>query len=328
MSERLLVPRVPDELISGLTDHVLETVERWQSYSRDDIAKMMPDYRYVRAGAERHIGLAVLSPQVEHDGENIALFLPHQQAWKPSMFIRAELGRQIVNPHARMYVFPNNSMRNVYYSLTDLEQSHLHVGDLGPLARLQARALGALGVDTVRLSGYSLGGRLAVEVAAQSDHYMDIKAVNADEAPSKRGRNSKELQRDFLASGTWGAQRQAIKDAAIPVLSETLSAPRLGVDYARFGLAAALNPQNKAIKQAMTGDMEEALSRAIYINPGTPFKIGYVIGSSLFEAPDADRRHPRLSYEEYNGEGAHAHSTGDNPLAHGLMMDHGFRLAA
>ena len=280
----------------------------------------------------------MLNPFGEQRDEDrtVVLALPHQQAWKPSMYIRAEYMRQQTAPNSRMVVLPNNSVgNNRYYDFSPEDTQKLHAGNMTPFYLQQLRILDELDVKgTVDLTGYSLGGLTVLGIAkgAIMEGRLDVRIVNADEAPNKQ-RTPKQLQSDFMKSGGWSDQRRAIKDAEIPALEQALNQRRLALDYARFG-AATMLPSNKALHRAMAeaAGLDDLLD-TMRNNPGTTVKVGRVSGSRV--ADEAAHRTyseqyshiPHINFAEYSGTAAHGHATADSPVAHALMFKHAMALA-
>ena len=311
------VPTVPDEV-----QHLTETAdfhdlhEDWQKLSLQDMLGAMPEPRATEYG-----DVVVLDPansDKRDETHTLVLGLPFQQAWKPSMYVRAEYARQVVAPESRMVVLPNNSNGQRYYDFSKAELGRMKDGNLGPFFERHVRALEDLDIrGKVTLSGYSLGGLTAVGIAAVCSNNFEVSTVNADELPTG-SRTPKELQKAFMSSGGWGEQRAAIADAKLPVLSRALNAGRLALDYAKFGLAT-LSPVNKALSAGMArGDFGELLERARANAPEANFKLGHVVGSQLFLPAEGSLED--FDIREYSGAGAHMHATGDNVVAHALMI--------
>jgi len=308
-------PTVPDELVDLLANpSVQETHEFWQNRSLQDVCAAMPEPVVTEYGRA-----VVLDPvDAEWDGTTSVLALPFQQAWKPSMFIRAAYAHQAVAAESRMVVLPNNSATDTYYHFERAELRKLSAGNLNPLFEHQARVLEALGVEgKVTLSGYSMGALTVLGLAKVCSDEFTVVSVNADEAPTG-GREPKELRKAFMASGGWSEQRAAVADARLPALSEVLHARRLVLDYVRFGLAS-LGAENKALAAGMARvDFGELLSGGRAQFPGAIMKLGHVADSRLVQlehVPQALR-----DIRRYSGAGAHKHATGDNVVAHALMM--------
>ncbi len=309
------LPKVPDQVTHLLDDTFLEVHERWAVKSLDEFRTETADYVTISRNGHTTTSV-VLDPAGERDDTTVVLALPHQQAAKDSMLIRARFAQETIAPHSRMILLPNNSDKGQYYDFSENEAARLRMSLL-PLAERQMRMLEALKVENAVLSGYSLGGLAVAALAAMPNSSINVLGVNIDEAPAKNGRTAKELQKDFLSSGGWGAQRGAIKDAQLPILSEVQSIPGLAIDYARFGLAS-LNKTNKAIASGMAGNTLAAyLNRIRAQYPDAALKIGKVVGSKLLEIDD--------DVIVYSGEGTHLHATGDNPVAHAAMMLHGLQ---
>lgn len=328
MSERLPF-RVPDQLYPMVDDHVLAVHERWQQYDLHDVRAMMPEPISVSRG-ERNARLVVLGPE---DGEvdttlTGVVRLPHQQAWKPSMFIRAEMDRQMSMPHSRMIVLPNNSVTDTYVDLSAEEMQSLHEHGLGVFYEHDVRVLEAYGLaGRVALRGDSFGGLAVWGLAAVGPRNFDIVSIHTDETPNA-DRTPKQLTADFLASGKWGWQLQAVADANIPSLTQALNRPRMAVDYARFGLAAATSPLNKGLMRGMASPhfaalVDKALHQYPYVAPRLSHaKVGYVQDSKMFD-PRVVEGIQGLEVVTYTGDATYAHSTMDNPMVSALSKRSG-----
>jgi len=263
--------------------------------------------------------IAVLNPRGDEidDTNTLVVTLPHEQAWKPSMQLRTELLRQIVAPDSRAVVFPNNTwQKRSYYGFDNDTCSRMANGDIRPFAEKQVRVLEKLGVSKVSVTGYSLGASAGIGIAAVGSPDIEITHVNADEAPSAN-RDAKQLQKDFMSSGGWSEQRAAIAQSAIPALSRAQLSPKLAMDYANFGLSTLVK-ENKALLQAMAGNISPLVETAVANYPDMKMKIGYVAGSLLVDAASLELpKYARLV--EYSGSGSQMHATGDNIVAHALM---------
>lgn len=307
-------PIVPDELTDLLDDPVVQVAqEDWQARRLQDVLATMP-----QPTDTEHGRAVVLEPRGYWNGTTTVLATPFQQAWKPSMFIRAAYAQQAVAPRSRMVVLPNNSATDTYYNFEQPELEQLASGNFSPLFEHQARVLEALGVEgAVTLSGYSMGALTAIGLAKVCSDKLAVATINADEAPTG-GREPKQLQKDFLASGGWGEQRAAINDAHIPALSEALNSRRLALDYTRFGLAS-LRATNKALAEGMARvDFGQLLLEARAQAPSAVIKLGHVVDSRIVHL---DRVPVGVAdIQAYSGAGAHKHTTGDNAVAHALMM--------
>ncbi|HSX43937.1 MAG TPA: hypothetical protein VLE69_01390 [Candidatus Saccharimonadales bacterium] len=322
-------PRVPDQLEPLIDDRLLEIHGEWQELSLSDVKAQMPNPITIATNDGQGVRAAILKP-TGFDGDMsqaLVIDLPHQQAWKPSMYIRSEITRQVVAPELPAVVFPNNSLNDLYYDFTDSEYERLDNGDISPLAEKQVRILEELNVAKIAITGYSLGGKVALGVGDVGSDTIEITHINADEAPSSVERSAKELQKDFLQSGGWGEQCAAIRDARLPVLSQALNMSRLLMDYARFGVATR-NKQNRAIHNAMTDTVSEVLLGTIISNPDVKIKMGRVGMSNLviptfIYAPHSIPESPNFREIVYTGDAAHKHATGDNVFAHALMAKHG-----
>ena len=316
MPESTPQPTVPDELTPYLDDNLVQAAyERWRATTTADMRRDMPEPISTEYGRA-----VILDP---HEGERdeystIVVGAPYRQGWKPSMYIRMELARQAIFPNGRLIVLPNNSVGDPYLTLPEDQLDQVAAGNLRPFYEQQARVLEALDTQgEVILSGYSLGALTAVGLAVVASDKYKVALVNADEPPTG-DRGTKELKHDFLKSGGWGDQRAAIADADIPVLTQALSVGRLGMDYARFGVTSIDTFSRGLMEGIAHQQFGDLLKAAREQWPDVSFKIGQIAGSRLVRVDQVPADLAIL--HEYTGAGAHKHATGDNPVAHALMI--------
>jgi hypothetical protein len=331
-------PQVPDQLTPYLTDEVMAVHQEWRSKSVADVMQAMPEVTSTEYGQAY-----VLQPKADYDGTTVVLGLPHQQAMKPSMAIRAQYLQDVVAPDSRIVVLPNNTIGDRdYYHFSDGERT-LATGSGDRKSSLQffydnrVRLLDTLGVidGKVNFTGYSLGGLTALGSAVSASQHMEVGVVNVDEAPNLE-RTPKQLQKDFMASGGWGDQRKAIEDAALPALSEALSPARLLADYGRFALATLI-PENNALHAGMSGaEFDQQIASSLSYLRDSFIKVGRIDGGQVADEATFNeyasyvpyRDNPNISFVQYSGKAAHKHPTGDNAVAHALMYVHAVDLAA
>ena len=185
------------------------------------------------------------------------------------------------------------------------------------LAEDKMKVLENLDVRTAKLFGWSFGARLALEVGRVGSDSVDIVRISSDEPPSEIGRDRKALRKDFMKSGGFPEQTEAVDDASIPALSETYSRARLAWDYLKFGLAS-ITPHNKALHEAMTGDISEVLNQLRTSYPDTTVKIGSVEGSRIF-ADDIDLQ--AVNRRHYTG--LYMHASSNNPYVNAAITGDG-----
>jgi hypothetical protein len=319
--------RVPDQLGYLIDDHVLAVHEQWSQKSYRDVLGGIPPIKTIGSGTEArgHWDLPHNRP-AEDTERTVVLYTPHLQGAKPAMFIRSAVARDVVAPNSRMVVFPNNSVANEFYTPTDDEIHRLAYGNLKVSAERDVRALERLGVKgKVAVSGYALGGLQAAALASVGSDQFEVDVLNADEAPNKF-RTAEDLRGTFLVSGTWREQRAAVADAALPALSAALNVPRLAIDYANYGFQS-LSRHSRIMLQAMANsrpNLVELINDAQRRNSEIAVKLGYVSGSAITYSA---QWHEYTNWAKYSGEAAHAHPTGDNVMAHALMIAHAFSFA-
>jgi len=309
--------------------------EQWQSVTLGDINSQMAELRpaYVDIGRNETVGVVSLVPDAKDYDEtsHVALMLPHQQSWKPSMFIRAKIMQQTVAPNSTIHVFPNNSVGKRYYQFPAEMISRVTQGLLAAdagivlLGNMQAAALEKLvgrNPSDLKLTGYSMGGLAALSVASMSNHDLPISHVNADEVPSAENRDVLSLRKDFFHSSSWGRQRAAVRDSGLPALSKALNRPRMAGDLAKFALALGIQ-ENQVLEQSMTGSAD-ALIAKVEANPSIKIKLGYVAGSKIFQPQSTYSS--RSVRQQYGTDDDYRHAFADNVFAHALMVRDGFSL--
>jgi hypothetical protein len=323
-STELLRPAIPNELAHYLEDpYTADVLQDWREvtrpvYSYEHISSIMPPPQVFNLG-DRRVRAVVLNPDdgLFNESQTIVMTLPHQQAWKPSMYLRAELMRKLVAPNSQAIIFPNNSHgAETYYSLTIEERERMDQGDITPLGDLQARVLEELHILKVMATGYSLGAIAAFGLAAKARDF-DITTLNADEMPSA-DRDAKQLQKDFTRSGGFFTQLGAIDDSRIPASIEALSPGRLIKDYINFGLSLRI-PENKALHHAMAGSAHQLVESALTSYPKMAIKIGYVANSRLFDPATVEG----VKIKQYHVFTDRQHTLADNIVAHALMARDG-----
>ncbi len=323
-----------------LSQRIEEVRERWQPVTYDDICRQTAAAEVI-APTLNSAGAVILEPETGEidETQSLVLPLPYQNAWWPHHYVRARVFQQVVAPNSRVIVLPNNSLRKdeQYYDLstiTDEEKYQLEHGSTRPIVERQMRTLEKIddeqSLGKVGLTGYSFGGRIAIDMASMGVRDIDITAVNVDEMPSKAGRSAATLRNDFLKSG--GDIRKVAREADIPALSATMRRDRMIIGMVRFGLST-LTREGKLTHKAITNNIMDRMSWANRHYPDMPIKVGYIAGSRLF-SPDYlnERDKPSTFFQQgirslhvvqYSGQGLHAHATGDNPFTHALMAHDG-----
>ncbi len=317
--------QVPVQLEPLMDDHIRSVQERWQNAHFENVVPIVPTLTPVDIGGE-NVRIARLRPLGEIDDESvIALSFPYQQPLNKTMVMRAAFMQQAIAPNTEVLLFPNvHTGKDQTYVLSDSDKQRLSEGLLAPLGEKYARAITKLGIPRIALTGYSMGGSTSIEIAASGLPNTKITHVNADEAPSKHGRTAKQLQKDFLQSGGYGMQRKSMAESGFGSLMRRYAGPRLLVDYAQFGIHS-LGEVSKLIHQGMTDTHYESILEAHWNHPEAAIKIGHVAGSKLVDDSDFKNleynNDIRVAY--YTGSAANAHTTGDNYVAHALMVKDG-----
>lgn len=318
--------RVPDELYPLIDDQFNEVQERWQNASFEDVLPDAPTLFPVAISDSERILMSRLSPVEEADGSVIGLSFPFQQGLNKTMLLRAAFMQQAVAPNSEVLLFPNvHTGVNRTFSLSDSDKARLSEGTLAPVAEKIAKAIEILGVGSIALTGYSQGARMSLDVVNSSPDF-EVTHLNMDEMPSAPERSAKQLQKDFMRSGTLDFQRKSMSEAGFGTLLER-TAKLLPVDYATFGIGT-LSVGSRLMHKGMTGSMAEVLKQVSGANPHTAIKVGVVEGSHLTDVSDLKIRSSNTGVARgvrYTGEAANMHTTGDNYAAHALMVKDGLQ---
>ncbi|MCA9348203.1 hypothetical protein KC867_02235 [Candidatus Saccharibacteria bacterium] len=302
---------IPNELHNFVDDHFLDVHEQLSHTNAKDIDHLLGQGHILFEG-DPEAGVNVLA-------------LPFQQGWKPSMVLRSEMHRRINNPDGVTIVLPNNSISDKWYSFNDKEVTTMADGDMKPFYEKQARtvelALSRFGhIGKVVLDGYSQGGLTALGIATTGSTRLDVHAIHSIEAPN-RNITPKQLQKDFMSSG--GNTLAAIKHANLQSLSKAMNLPKLAKDFAEFGIASLANRGNKALYTAMSNpNYYRLIIDALVQNPEAKISTIRIEGSKLYDpVVTADINNDRFTEIALaKGPGSLGHATGDNIVAHALMM--------
>lgn len=325
MSRKYETPIVPEQLNHLLDDRVLEVHEKFASMTYDTL---LSDTALTEIGStdkehERYGSVMFGRDGADAEAGVLVLASSYLQAWKPSKAIAALFAHDVVNPDGITIILPNNSGNKRYYEFTDEELAKMNDGDLKPLyeKRLASveKCLGNRAVGEVTFGGYSQGALVALGMAAVGSDVFSVDRVNSFELPAEE-RKPKKLKKDFTKSGSPVDQVRAIKDARLPVLSESLSRGRLAADYFRFGYNSVTS-ESKAIMAGMaTPGVNELLRRALSMNDDANITLGFIEGSKMQGDFKLDRSLMVSGFGISKGPGSHRHATSDNIVANALMM--------
>lgn len=262
------------------------------------------------------------------DSRTLALSLPYLNGFSSQHYVRAETMRRIINPFGRVVVLPENSSQQRYNvaPFNNTDTAKLAMGDYSPFGERQMRTLeladSLIKLGSVMLTGYSKGGLTAISMAAAGSDKLNVTHVNADEVPSKVGRTPKQLERDFMKSGTLMQLRKAIGQAEIEPLSRAMRSTSLAQDLAKFGIASK-SKNGKLMRASMQGSVDYDLERALHKVNGAVMKVGFVEGSRVFDPDSLSPRTIRAlgGLVKYLGPGFHGHASADDVIVHALMVN-------
>lgn len=330
--EQLLAASFPYPSQEYKVSDMVELVrEPWSLLSLQDVRAEMSDPEIVDSGVlhvgERAVRYAAVLPEagVRDETSSIVLSLPYLNTWDDHHYIRAKVLQQIVAPTSTVIVLPNNSFGLDAYQLTESDRQRLSQGDIAPISELHMRFLekSPQTLGDLILTGYSFGGRNVLGIAGVGSDTIGITHVNADETPSKQGRTTKELRKDFMRSGGMGDLRRAVQESEIPALSKAMSLGRMSLGLTLFGLKD-MSRDSRITRAAMTGSAEGLVTQAIQQLGSKKIKIGSVEGSRLFDH-DSLSEHTLSAVDnvQYRGDLFHGHPSGDNVILHALMARDG-----
>jgi hypothetical protein len=339
--------KMPDAELATLPfPERLEVVKaQWESITRAEVRAQKPEQTTVMIGG-RAIKATILVPDSGEvdDTSTLIRVAEHQQSYTDAQYIFAEVMRQGIAPSQRLIMLQNNGFTNSQHTIDKYLKEAMKFDGLVPYAKDKLRVLEELGVrgGDARISGWSSAARLAVVMASLPSE-INFTNINADDPPSRPGRitdgvkydfmkelvdSEREKARsrsrfafDFLTSGTWVAQRNAVEDSGNLALSEVYNFRRLALDYARFG-AATFRGYNRLLIDTYSSGFENDLYGARRNYPEAYIKLGRVIGSKMF-LPTKFSREYADRIDEFMGDEAHGHATVNNPIAQTLLASRG-----
>jgi hypothetical protein len=314
---------------SSYAEGIERVYDYWANQSLSKVLSEMPAPDYVQIANDRKVQLLRVEPTEEiDDTQTIALGLPFLNGITPHHYIRAKTLQLMVNPHVPVVIMPNNSHKNEAYQLTDQDRDLLAKGNISPIGAIEMLALEELNkirkLGNVSLTGYSQGASTVLAMGAFGSTELDVKVINADEAPSKSDRNKKQLKSDFMAGGIFDVPNEA-HDADIDALNEAVTKPKFILDIIRFGIQS-MRKDSQLLQGAMAGSVDTLVSDVTV--SGVPVKLGYVTESPMFDPESIDKRHANVRLVGYTGDRfARGHAVGDHVIKHALMAKHGLDLA-
>jgi hypothetical protein len=303
--------------------------DHWANKSLRDVIHEMPDAEYFPIDDDRSVQLLQVKPDSDIDTtQTIALGLPFLNGITPHHYIRAKSLQLMVNPDATVVMMPNNSHKNEAYQLNQKDRQALAKGDMRPIGAIEMLALEQLNkirqLGNVSLTGYSQGASTVLAMGAFGSTELHVSVINADEAPSKDGRTTKQLKSDFMAGGVFDVPNEAA-DADLDALNEAVTKPKFILDVARFYFQS-LRKESQLLQGAMAGSVDTMIGDITV--SGVPVKLGYVKASPMFDPASIDKRHPNVQIVGYSGDKfARGHAVGDNVIKHAIMAKHGIDLA-
>lgn len=321
-------PQVPSELAPLVDNQFMQTQERWQDATFDEVVPERPTLTAVDLGNEV-VRIAELPAYGEADGSVVALAFPFQQHLNDTMTLRAAFMQQAVMPNSSVLLLPNvHRGPEQTFTFSKEDKARMAEGSLAPLGEKYVRVFEKLRISDISLTGYSQGARTALDIAAVGSDKLEVVRVNADELPSALGRGAIKLLVDFMQSGGEKEQLKSMGESGFGSLIEAYGGKVLKRDYSEFGKMFATSPVSWAIHRGMTGSANDSLRKALVEYPDLQVKLGVVEDSRLAQLEDLtvpQSQKSRVKAVRYTGAAANKHTTGDNYAAHALMVKHGLK---
>jgi len=333
MPTTLREPIIPQELLPLWDDHAREAHARLADMSIDQVIGAMPNSQFHTSDSARWVDL---SPSEDHDRTKAVAFIaPYTNGWMPHIAIRAQMLQDVLPEPTRVIVFPDNTLFETAYVLTDRERLLVGGGDSGPIANKLAFTLGHLGIKEVHILGGSEGatvGAAFLRTNAQKDKGR-FKIANSGliEPPNCLDRGIGGLEKAFFETKMRDLT-SAVCGSAIPALTEVQRAGsrlgnisqslRIGRDY----IVSKIDKNMRAVKSGMATD---SFSRDIYFaghSFGTEYRIGIIGGGSSAIFPRGVQQQLKDFFTGINRVNAdflviegEKHTMSDNVVANALI---------
>lgn len=302
---------------------IAEVKAKWEGITLKDVIATMPPRTVIDVGRRTVSGI-IVPPMQERDENTVDMvrFSEHAQHYTAGQYMSASLMRDFLLPNSNAAMFQNNSVTDEEHEMDADLINDMSKRGLIPYAEDKVRALEAMAdkkliSGRIALTGFSLGGNIALAVAAVGSDKLDIVAINADDPISAAGRNASDVRKDFMKSGSPGEQLAAVAATGVLAFQEHFAKRRLFIkDYPRFALANLIR-STRGMLNASTGEVTELLDKASNQYPNADIKLGVVEGGTVFQPSEAIvSRYPVVRYT-----GMWRHATVNNPFAQALMAE-------
>ncbi|MEK7602912.1 MAG: hypothetical protein AAB459_01530 [Patescibacteria group bacterium] len=336
MSE-VLLPYVDFQVRDQFDEHARLVHERFASMTVLQFEELMPEATY--PGNNDAAFLEFIPSRPDYDrNSSIILSHPHANGDSPHLGIRSMFLAELTG--MRVFAFPNNTLGEMFYTLSDTDRATVADGDFSPISNKILRSvLGSTekpsGVNRLVLAGYSLGGTIIASAFAQprAHDFADVTAISCQEPPNAVGRTPKKLQKDFT-SGGMGEVYQAMIQSGIPALREALAENKFKgwINLAKFALGTQLKPNRDIHKGMAKATLSEDLRHGLNQNPNTAVQLLVASDSRIFVyqvakniAEELHQEFPNSTIDSIALEGTHA--VGDSVLNPALAVKRVIALA-
>jgi len=318
-------------------DHAQEVHERVANTTVEQFAALMPEITYPGNNDAAHL---VFTPQNgEYDPRQaIPYFYPFANGNALHLGIRAIFLSEITGK--KVIAFPNNTLGETYYTLSDQQRKLVSSGNFEPLAsKFLQTVLGTInnpsGIEELIPAGFSQAGTVAAAVSANTRAHEQAQtlAVSVQEPANVLVRTPAELRKAFMAAGMEDVY-QEMDNSAIPALREALQSNRFAgwVNLAKFALGTQVKP-NRDINKGMTQDQLYAdLADGLDQSPNTVVQIVGASDSAIFPFEEhrkivykLQKNYPNSIVDPVSLEGTHA--VGDSVINPALAVNRAIRLA-
>lgn len=315
----------------------LGTALRWIQRPLDSIEVPAPvrvEFGLKSDGRRFVEGVTLRSPEPDDTSRpDMVYVLAHGQSPKPTNMIRLGVAQELLGL-GDVHVLGHTNPFHPAYRTTAAERAKLETGAFDSVATDQARFLEAVGFREGIVSGWSLGGVMAVPIGrAALDRGIDVHQIVPME-PLNVKRTPQKLRKDFLADGDEKLM-QAVEGSGFRSLKEAFSPARRYIDYGKFGVALYASRTNQSLQRGLAvpnlgRDLDglHADARRRGTEP-VPVTYAWVADSHMVDSVEmtrhiVDRQDPaHVSGAVLLGSDSlrtYGHATGDHPIKHANLL--------
>lgn len=241
----------------ALTDSDYEVIDDLARKSLSDYREAIPTVESYSDGQWQTRFLRLRDENEGQSSKAVAVYYPFANGNSPQMLIRAMVQQALMPEDTQLIIFPNNTRSEKYQTPYDLCGAH-PTSSIDQLAKRSLRAIEALGIEELAISGDSQGASVGAAVLKLSTDVVDIPGGSASlrDSGNMFSRKPGKLTKAFRKTGT-GNLNRAINDSGIPALSEA-QLSRGGTEsvlqilrFVKFGLIDSRDPNNQVLHRDM-----------------------------------------------------------------------------